>query len=65
MNISSVLFFSLLALVSVFLFFNENILENYFFPYIEIAGILFNNLFTIILIITAAVVIINIYRKIL
>ncbi|HPP88340.1 MAG TPA: hypothetical protein PLM75_10830 [bacterium] len=65
MKISNVLFFSLLALVAVYLFINENILENYIFPYIEIAGILFNNLFTIILIITIAFVILNIYRKIL
>ncbi len=65
MNVSNVLFIAISLIFLLFLFFNEPILENYFYPYIEIGGMLFSNLFHLIIIVTIAFVIFNIYRKFL
>jgi len=65
MRISNVLFFCLFAILVVYLFLEDSFLENYVYPYLEVGGILFNNLFSIIMIITIIFFIIAIYKKIL
>jgi len=64
MKISEVLFILIISLIFVFLYFNNEILDNVFFQYIETAGIIFNSLFKVILSLSIMVFIFAIYRKI-
>ncbi|HPG31881.1 MAG TPA: hypothetical protein PKY81_13785 [bacterium] len=65
MNVSNILFVAILLIFLIYLFFNEYILEDYIYPYIEIGGLLFGNLFHIIIVVTLVFVVFNIYRKFL
>jgi len=64
-NTMHILFISLFILLLFYLSISEDLVENYIYPYLEIGGVLFADIFDIILIAIAGFTIFGIFKRFL